>query len=226
MKTKYRFLDHCIQNNILDQAYRIHKIIAAINNRFGNRIISDVGRTSEVVQTFRDNLHRQNLLKDLVEAEGLVRRRSYFESLDSFDGIPYLSLGELRRIAEGRYQVSEAVNYYFDTLHRFGSPQNKRCVREIDFAIYNIEIENPLLIRSCVGSRYSGGSSYFVFVLIDMSVEGRQGIKEYYCQCLVGSRTLGCCCHVMAIIWYLTWAHSTDRIRGPAEWLSGFAIEC
>ena len=139
LKTKYRFLDHCIQNNILDQAHRIYKIVAAINNRFGNRIVSDVGRTSEVVQTFRDNLHRQNLSKDLVEAEGLVRRRSYYISLDSFDGIPYLSLKELRRIVGGSYQVSEAVNYYFDTLHRFGSPQNQRCVREIDFTIYKID---------------------------------------------------------------------------------------
>ncbi|KAL0870703.1 hypothetical protein ABMA27_005645 [Loxostege sticticalis] len=28
----------------------------------------------------------------------------------------------------------------------------------------------------------------------------------YYCNCLVGNRTVGCCCHTMSIIWCLSWA--------------------
>ena len=226
LKTKYSFLSNCLRNNLLDQAHRIYRIVASINNKFGSRIYSDQGREAEVIQTFLDNLSRDNLLKAIVEELGLVRRRSYFSPLESFDQIPCLSLGQLRRIAGGSYQVTESVNYYFDTLHRFGRLSHFCCSLSIDLERFNIHAQDPILIRTKIGSRYSRAGFYLVFVLIDKASESHQCIREYYCQCLVGSRTLGCCCHVMAVIWHLTWARDTDRIRGPAEWLNNFAIEC
>ena len=211
---------------MLDQAFRIYRIVAAMNNKFGCRIISDIGRTEEVIQLFRDNLHRPNNLKSIVEDLSLVRRSSQFSRLDSLESLPYLSLGQLGRIAGGSYQVSEAVNYYFDTVNRYGQLSFFVCNTDVDYEDHNIYVQELLLVKSRVGSRYSRAGSYFVFVLIDKAKEGRESICEYFCQCLVGSRTLGCCCHVMAVIWFITWARSTDRIRGPAEWLRDFAVRC
>ena len=197
-----------------------------MNNKFGTRIISDRDRTDEVVQMFRDNLHRPNLLQNIVERLRFARRSSQFSDFNTLDALPFLSLGELRRIAGGSYQVSEAVNYYFDTVKRYGRLNFCACDCEIDYSEYNISVQEPILIKSRVGSRYARSGSYLVFILMDKSKEGRECIVEYYCQCLVGSRTLGCCCHVMAIIWYITWARSTNRIRGPADWLDNFALRC
>lgn len=46
------------------------------------------------------------------------------------------------------------------------------------------------------------------------------GIKRYCCECANGNRTVGCCSHVAAIIYYISHARYLSRIVRPAEILS------
>lgn len=55
--------------------------------------------------------------------------------------------------------------------------------------------------------------TYYTYILVnkDENVRDTLGaIVGYYCSCLVGKRTVGCCVHVMCIVWYLSWARSNN----------------
>lgn len=60
---------------------------------------------------------------------------------------------------------------------------------------------------------------YFVYILYENNAVGRQAIKQYCCNCIVGRRTVGCCAHVMTVIWFLSWARYQNNIYPPAQFL-------
>lgn len=43
-------------------------------------------------------------------------------------------------------------------------------------------------------------------------------MKTYCCSCLVGNRTVGCCWHVMTLLWYLGWARHQVNISVFCGW--------
>lgn len=76
------------------------------------------------------------------------------------------------------------------------------------------------LIKGRIKSRHVARKQNYVYILIEDNIPGRTGIVEYYCNCLVGRRALGCCAHVMTLVWYLGWArHQSPSIAAPAEFL-------
>ncbi|XP_028170363.1 uncharacterized protein LOC114360013 [Ostrinia furnacalis] len=52
----------------------------------------------------------------------------------------------------------------------------------------------------------------------------RRAIIGYCCNCIVGLRTVGCCSHVMSIVWYLAYARHLDNISPPAQVLDGILV--
>lgn len=59
-------------------------------------------------------------------------------------------------------------------------------------------------------SRFRSTESHHIFVLIDKTKIGRDSINEYFCTCETGSRTVGCCSHVMTVIWYPGYAQYNE----------------
>ncbi|EZA62071.1 hypothetical protein X777_06965, partial [Ooceraea biroi] len=49
---------------------------------------------------------------------------------------------------------------------------------------------------------------------------GYSGISRYCCECPNGNRTVGCCSHVAAVIYYLVHARYLSKIVRPAEKLT------
>ena len=73
-----------------------------------------------------------------------------------------------------------------------------------DYSKYDISVIDLLLIRAIVISRHSGPNTmkiYAVFILCDKSNSDENTIVEHFCQLKSGSRTIGCCSHIMAIVW-------------------------
>jgi len=52
-------------------------------------------------------------------------------------------------------------------------------------------------------SRYRGGKHHYIFILMDKGKTGRNSVTEYYCTCESGAQTVGCCSHMMIIVWFL-----------------------
>lgn len=74
----------------------------------------------------------------------------------------------------------------------------------IDFTKYDIIADKPQLIRAKIESRHRGvksTKSYAIFIIFDSNKRGIDSLLEHYCQCKNGSRTVGCCAHIMSIVW-------------------------
>lgn len=87
-------------------------------------------------------------------------------------------------------------------MHKF-QPNERHRTAAINFENYGIVVQDPLLVKAYMKSRYRSGKHHHIFVLADKSKQGGDSIIEYYCTCESGARTVGCCSHVMTIVWYL-----------------------
>lgn len=92
----------------------------------------------------------------------------------------------------------------------------------IDYRI-SAKFWNHLVITSENSQRYISTKMYFVYILVDSSQVGRQAIVEFW-NCIVGRRTIGCCTHVMTIIWYLSYARYQNNVNPPAQFLDTILI--
>lgn len=62
------------------------------------------------------------------------------------------------------------------------------------------------MLKVHIKSRHSSRMKYFAYVLIDNSKENLKALLGHYCGCKVGKRVIGCCSHVMTILWYFGYA--------------------
>ncbi|CAH2095672.1 unnamed protein product [Euphydryas editha] len=59
----------------------------------------------------------------------------------------------------------------------------------------------------------------------DSRENGRNGISGYYCSCIHGKRTLGCCAHVMSVLNYLGRARHEEQFAHPASFLDHVVLD-
>jgi len=82
-------------------------------------------------------------------------------------------------------------------------PNPRHSTAALDYIRYRISVENPLLVKAYMKSRYRCGKHHHIFELMDKTKTGRDSVTEYYCTCESGARTVGCCSHIMTIVWFL-----------------------
>ncbi|CAH2100483.1 unnamed protein product [Euphydryas editha] len=76
------------------------------------------------------------------------------------------------------------------------------------------------VLKAQVQSRHIGRKVYRCFIEYKPDTIGWSGILRYCCECANGLRTIGCCSHVAAIIFYLAHARYLAKIPRPAEILN------
>lgn len=75
----------------------------------------------------------------------------------------------------------------------------------------------PEIIKVEVRSRHISRKTYHTYVHYTPNGNGYKAIRRYYCQCANGMRTVGCCSHSTAIIYYLSNGRYRSKILKPAE---------
>ena len=75
----------------------------------------------------------------------------------------------------------------------------------------------PNIIKAEVKSKHKTMKS--VVLTIDYISDGTDynSIQRYCCDCPNGDRTMGCCSHVAAIIYYLSYGRYLSKTLRPAE---------
>lgn len=124
----------------------------------------------------------------------------------NLNDFPQLTYSELIKISLGIYQIKQAKSYSGEHIRQDGRYEIEVC-RETDSNLLkelSISNNSSWLLRGRIKSRHVSSKTYFTYMLLDSSLNGREAIKQYYCNCLVRKRIVGCCCHVMSIIWYLS----------------------
>lgn len=129
----------------------------------------------------------------------------------------------------GPYQINNVLSYYAEHLnegiflvHKF-EPNARQRTANINYAQYSIRIKDPLLVKAYMKFHFRGGKNHHIFVLVNRTKHGKDSIAEYYCTCECGSRTVGCCGHIMTIIWFLGYGQYSD-IKTPNPDISNVSI--
>lgn len=119
-----------------------------------------------------------------------------------------MTIRDLTILFTGTYQLSQAVSYLADMVDKDGQIKVQ----------YVKEQSNVLKLQ--VSSRHINRKMYRCFLKYKPNSEGIFGLLKYICDCANGGRTVGCCSHVAAIIYYLAHARYLSKIYKPAEILS------
>jgi len=120
---------------------------------------------------------------------------------------PQFTIDDLYYFSLGPYQTRNAISFYAEHqkegnfLVRKFKPNPRHPTAALNYTRYGISVENPLLVKAYMKSRYCDGRHHHIFVLMDKT--GRDSVTEYYCTCESGTQTVGCCTHIMRIVWFL-----------------------
>lgn len=205
------------------------EVAASLINTF-HPPIANREDAEEILQKINQYMHVDNRLSNYVNTYHLNRRRAQYQAIDvdrdNVSDFPVLTFNELILVSLGTYQIKQARSYYGEHVRENGSYIIEVC-REVDHELLeDLSVsETTWLLRGKIQSRHISRKTYFVYIIIDSSLSGREAIVQYCCNCIVGKRTVGCCAHTMSIIWYLGWArHQEYSIVPPAQFLDSVLI--
>lgn len=228
-KQSFKLLRHEFCNLASKHAMTDFSIAAALINKFHQRI-RDRDDAPQILGIINQKLYTDNLLADFVVTNHLNRRRTQFLNISvNIDNVPFprLELSDLILIACGTYQLKQARSYYGEHIRGDGSYTIEIC-RDMALASNLLEgfplTENSTLLRGKIHSRHISRKTYFVYILYINNIPGREAIQQYCCNCLVGRRTVGCCAHVMTIIWFMSWARYQENVNPPAQFLDNILL--
>lgn len=129
-------------------------------------------------------------------------------------------------IALGVYQIAQAQNYC--TRHiDINSGQFKcfSCPLELSmqfFSSFATAQSQIYILLTQLLSRHQSRKKYKTYLLIDANKNGHEVILGHYCACKNGARTVGCCSHIICMIWYLGYARRAGPIHKVAGFLDNF----
>lgn len=221
LKKKFKFFAQPAHNGALEHDFDSLMVAFSLMNLFHTPVITDVEDSEEIVNLMIARRHTPNLLKELVCGLNLNRQRASFVPLDSSvheieQLFPQLTLEQLRRVCLGSYQLRTSISYMQEHVQTHGGvfvvsmfdPPDRSSLPAIDYELYGINVRTPLLIKSKLQSRFKSRVEHFQYILVDQEKEGEDSIVSMYCNCESGARTVGCCSHLMTVVWYLAYAHN------------------
>ena len=228
LKRKFRALDGIVQNKSLDHIMVDFRIAAALINRYGTRLSSDGGldNSMKIARRMFAAFNNQNKVQEVVVELGLHREKSQFKPIEEEEigDFPRLSQETLSsEITFGSFQLKFGPTYLTEFRKRHGSFL-LCCSKELENCASKI-------ILAKVHSRHSKSKSYRVYIQYQpqdpkSTQECPNAVGGWYCECKNGARTIGCCCHVASIMFYLAFGRYQVRQKTPGEYLNGIFAVC
>lgn len=225
MKNVWKIFSNTIDINYVPNIMADFEIGASLINR-RTKTRNDEAKQMEMANGMLSRMNVPNELSIIVEGKPfskLIRDES-FNVLNNFDEVPPLSMDDMEMIAFGFYQIAQARCYLSNHLHQMRETLTivnffAEDVRKFCGNLLRDDTRPILLMIKGLKSRFVSSKTYRVFVLIDKNKLGRESILQYCCNCKVGSRTVGCCAHVMALIFYICYAPNNGGVNEVAKHL-------
>lgn len=226
-KRDFRLLRNMYINLSLEHMIDYFRIAAALLNAY-HRIIEDNARAATFLEIINVRITFPNSLAELVLRYNYNRRRTVFHTMSAdlpeLQNLPRLTEEDLILLSLGIYQLKQARSYYGEHINEnglfvieLGDSLPAEHVRELGDG-------ELCIIRARIQSRHVRAKMYYIYVGFDRSSNGRQAVSHYYCTCNIGKRTVGCCSHVMCIVWYITYARHEPHISPPALFLDDIMV--
>lgn len=192
------------------------RIGAALVNAFCSKIESDQNDWEIVANQMLTQFDEKNVL-----TRNVFRiPDSAFKAVNNLTIYPKLEIKDLKCISQGSYQINQARSYCQSHLKaNNGNFVTKICCAETCRKYCSSILEkdsNPLLLMANISSRFQSSKIRKTHVLLDLNARGIAMVIAYCCTCPNGLRTVGCCSHVMAIVWYTLYIEK-QRIPLPSK---------
>lgn len=201
------------------------RICAALINKYFKTIESNKDIAIEIATRMLNRLEKPNKLAEIVFKDAFQKKVRLFEIFDEFEELPHLSQMDLIWIALGKYQIKQAPSYCQEHLKVndsqfvvFACPDEMCETLFTDFLGYG-ELK---LLMARLKSRFRSNKYHDAYLLINTGGQGENAVLEYCCSCYNGLRTVGCCSHVMCLIWYALHIKDTSKVHRPAAFLNNY----
>ncbi|XP_058799408.1 uncharacterized protein LOC131668928 [Phymastichus coffea] len=194
LKQKHKLLHHQLDNKLLLKAKSLNRIACYLNNEFGKRFKTDDSLSDEIISRMLSHRNTENTLAKEVEEAKWSRRATSFQKFNAndLDDFPEITKRSLKILFSGTYQLAMAISYLAEILDE----KNELELKYVK-AYKNI-------IAVSVQSCHIKSKIYKCYIDYKPKTQGLSG----------------CCCHVAAIIYYLSCARYQSRIFRPAEKLT------
>lgn len=226
MKTIWKAFDRSWGTIPLQHMMTDFKICAGLINKYFNTFESNKELADELANRMLARVNTPNTLSTIVRKRGFETKYSRFEVFDSLHELPSLSQDDLILISLGPYQIHNAPSYV--QMH---SKQNNGefvifkvpdDITEEFCSQFNSDGRSLILLMARLKSRFQSNKKHDTFVLIDKNASGPEAVIAYCCECYNGLRTVGCCSHVMCIIWFSLHVKSQYIAHKPAAFLNDY----
>ncbi|KAH9512011.1 hypothetical protein DERF_010427 [Dermatophagoides farinae] len=206
---KYKLLHNQFQNKSLPKLATYCRIACFLHNKFGKKFNSDSENMEEIINSMKSS-NDVNSLAEMVEQGRWNTKRSLFKTFSSDDALdfPRMSIKELKIFFTGSYQLSQAISYLAEMLKEDGTLSLKFAKESNDILQWEVQ------------SRHINRKKYKCYIKYLPKSNGLSSIVGHCCTCANGNRTVGCCSHVAALIYHLSYGRYLSRIFRPAEALT------
>lgn len=200
----WRVLNNVIPNVQIPYIRDYVQIVCAILNAFHPTRINSDEDDNIIAQRMLDLVKKPNHLQKTVEENGWARKKAIWRPLSESDlsDFPQLTWEELRNLTLGIYQLKQSRSYTQEHISQTGM-----------YSLY-VHREDVSVIRIQLRSRHTSSKIYNMWIRTAISPMIN---IEWYCQCKVGARVVGCCAHVASVLWYLGyWRHNRTETKTPS----------
>lgn len=230
MKCVWRLFKLVWTTKALSHLMADYRIGAALLNKFFADLVADEQVSTEVAARMHEKLGRPNIVQGIVVKSSFKSVAKCFPSLHDCDFFPQLTKNDLFMIALGVYQIAQAKNYCARHLTinkgQFTCSICPQDICEKFFHCFYTETSHLYLLLTRLLSRHISDKKYKTYLLIDANKQGFETVLGYYCDCKNGTRVIGCCSHVMSIIWYFGYARRNGEIHKVSAYLDNFFDGC
>ena len=147
-------------------------------------------------------LDSENRLETIFLEHHIDKKRTVYQKLEpsSIANFPKHDYNTIvNTITLGTYQLKQASSYIHENFDDNGDKL---------FEVYtdkaNIFGDNIHLLRTRIQSRHSNNTKYNAYITYSSDNRDKNPIKDWYCTCKTGKRTVGTCSHVSSVIYYLS----------------------
>jgi hypothetical protein len=184
-----------------------YRIAASIINCFFLRLAASKESDCLMARAMVARLEKPNKLERTLLSRSFVKSNPFVEvASEDLQDFPRLTSKEIEmNITFGEYQLEQGIGYIREHLDKNG---------DIKLLLSQTELnsDSRRIVFCKLHSRHKSSTIYKVYLLYNPSDKTVESIFEWYCTCKVGARTLGCCSHVAALIYYLAfWRHQTHK---------------
>lgn len=190
------------------------EISAALVNAFSANVLSDKNDWNHVADTMISKANKNNNMMRFVRK---IPKKS-FNTVNNLTLLPKMTYAELKNISQGSYQINQAKSY---TQMYLKANNNNFSIDVCDTAAFKThcaqlgQYSKPLLLKLSLPSRFTSKKTHQSYVLLNIQGNGGYTVEKFCCTCLSGKRTVGCCSHIMTIIWYTVHVDQDD-LRLPS----------